>query len=98
MKDFLLNFTRIVEANPQIYWSIILSIALCLILFVIEAVHVQHILEILTTSDQTRLKQAIDPITQRYTWARIVIVIGAVIWSNYAYLETKKKLGLSAAK
>ena len=48
--------------------------------------------------NQTRLKQAIDPITQRYTWARIVIVIGAVIWSNYAYLETKKKLGLSAAK
>ncbi len=30
---FFLNFTRIVENNPRIYWSIIFGIAGCLVLF-----------------------------------------------------------------
>lgn len=40
-KEFFLNLTRIIEANPKIYLSIIVGIAGCLMLFVAEAVHIQ---------------------------------------------------------
>ena len=94
MKDFFLNFTRIVENNPRIYWSIILGIAGCLVLFVAEIVHVQNILADLNTKDQSIMRAAIEPISQQYKWSRIVVVIAAVIWSNVEYLKSKKKLGL----
>ena len=43
MQQFFLNLTRIVENNARIYLSIIFGIALCLLLFVAEAVHVQKL-------------------------------------------------------
>jgi hypothetical protein len=51
-KEFFLNLTRIIEANPKIYLSIIVGIAGCLVLFVAEAVHIQKIIELLNTKDQ----------------------------------------------
>ncbi|MCL6247618.1 hypothetical protein M5F00_07055 [Acinetobacter sp. ANC 4945] len=94
MKDFFLNFTRIVENNPRIYWSIIFGIAGCLVLFVAEIVHVQNILADLHTKDQNLMRAAIEPISSQYKWSRIVVIIAAVLWSNFEYLKSKKKLGL----
>jgi hypothetical protein len=54
-KEFFLNLTRIIEANPKIYLSIIVGIAGCLVLFVAEAVHIQKIIELLNTKDQAVL-------------------------------------------
>ena len=48
-KEFFLNLTRIIEANPKIYLSIIVGVAGCLVLFVAEAVHIQKIIELLNT-------------------------------------------------
>jgi hypothetical protein len=61
-KEFFLNLTRIIEANPKIYLSIIVGIAGCLVLFVAEAVHIQKIIELLNTKDQAVLRAAIEPI------------------------------------
>ncbi|ALH94297.1 hypothetical protein [Acinetobacter equi] len=94
MKDFFLNSTRIIESNPRIYWSIIIGIAVCLISFIGEAVYIQNLAESLATKDQTILKEAIYPITQKFKWFRIVIIILTVFWANFEYLKTKKKLGL----
>lgn len=94
MKDFLLNFTRIVEANAKTYWSIIFGIALCLILFITEVIHIQNIITSLASKDQQILQQAIQPITQIYTWARILVMLLALMWSHYEYRKTKKKLAL----
>lgn len=94
MKDFFLNFTRIVENNPRIYWSIIFGIAGCLVLFVAEIVHVQNILADLHTKDQNLMRAAIEPISSQYKWSRIVVIAAAVLWSNFEYLKSKKKLGL----
>lgn len=94
MKDFILNFTRILESNPKVYWSIIIGIVGCLALFVVEAVHVQNILATLNTKDQVLMKTAIDPVARLYFWARIAILAVMVVWSNLEYLKTKKKLGL----
>lgn len=94
MKDFILNFTRILESNPKVYWSIIIGIVGCLALFVVEAVHVQNILVTLNTKDQVLMKTAIDPVARLYFWARIAILGVMVVWSNLEYLKTKKKLGL----
>ena len=38
MKAFFLNLTRIIEANPKIYISIIVGIAGCCMLFVAETI------------------------------------------------------------
>ena len=46
-KEFFLNLTRIIEANPKIYLSIIVGVAGCLVLFIAEAVHIQKIIELL---------------------------------------------------
>jgi hypothetical protein len=96
MKAFFLNLTRIIEANPKIYISIIVGIAGCCMLFVAEAVHVQKIVELLNTKDQAILRAAIEPISDKYTVARSVLLIFTFIWSGYEYLSTKKKLGLSS--
>lgn len=98
MKDFILNFTRIIEANPKIYWSIIFGIAICLGLFIAEAIHIQNLVTQLATTDQNILKQNIQPVTQIYTWARILVIVIAIFISNYQYLKTKKKLGLMNSK
>jgi hypothetical protein len=44
MKAFFLNFTRIVETNPRIYWSILFGIAACLVLYVAEIVHIDQVI------------------------------------------------------
>jgi hypothetical protein len=61
-KEFFLNLTRVIEANPKIYLSIIVGIAGCLMLFVAEAVHIQKIIELLNTKDQVVLRAAIEPL------------------------------------
>ncbi len=94
MKDFILNFTRILEKNPKIYWSIIIGIVGCLALFVVEAFHVQNILAALNTKDQALMKITIDPIAAIYFWVRIALLVIMIIWSNLEYLKTKKQLGL----
>ena len=96
MKAFFLNLTRIIEANPKIYISIIVGIVGCCMLFVAEAVHVQKIVELLNTKNQTILRAAIEPISDKYTLARSVLLIFTFIWSAYEYRSTKKKLGLSS--
>jgi hypothetical protein len=94
MQQFFLNLTRIIENNARIYLSIIFGIALCLLLFVAEAVHVQKLAESLATKDQTILRAEIQPIAQMYTWARIGVLILMCVWSSVEYSRTKKRLGL----
>ena len=94
MQAFLLNFTRILEKNPKVYASLIAGIVLCLVLFVVEAVHIQNLIEALKTKDQALMKAAVEPYSSRYTLARIVVLVVAVIWSSLEYSKTKKALGL----
>lgn len=94
MQQFFLNLTRIIENNARIYLSIIFGIALCLLIFVAEAVHVQKIAESLATKDQALLRAAIQPIAQIYTWSRVVVLILMCVWSSLEYSLTKKRLGL----
>ena len=98
MKDFFLNFTRIIETNPKIYWSIIVGIAACLGLFIVEAVHIQNIIADLNTHNQTVLKQTIEPLTQRYTWSRVFVIFIAIFSAHYQFVKTKKNLGLTHSK
>ena len=94
MQDFFLNFTKIVEQNAKVYWSIILGIVSCLILFMIEAFHVQNMIGALNSTDQQVLRAAIEPVTQRYTWARAVLILLCIVWANWEYRKTKRALGL----
>lgn len=94
MNAFFLNFTRIVENNPRIYWSIIWGIAACLVLFIVEIVHVQNLLADLQTKDQNLMRAAIEPISSQYKWLRVVAIVTALLWSNFEYFKSKKKLGL----
>ena len=94
MKAFFLNLTRIIETSPKIYISLIVGIAGCCMLFVAEAVHVQKIVELLNTKDQAVLRAAIEPISDRYSRTRWLLLLISFIWSGYAYHTTKKKLGL----
>lgn len=94
MKAFFLNFTRIVETNPRIYWSIIFGIAACLVLFIAEIVHIQMLVDQLNTKNQNILAEAILPLASKYKWFRIVIIIGAIFWSNWEYVQAKKRLAL----
>jgi hypothetical protein len=94
MKAFFLNLTRIIETSPKIYISLIVGIAGCCMLFVAEAVHVQKIVELLNTKDQAVLRAAIEPISDRYSLTRWLLLLMSFIWSGYAYHTTKKKLGL----
>lgn len=95
MNAFFLNFTRIVEANPRIYWSIIFGLAACLALFVAEIVHIQVIINELNTKDQNVLAEAILPLATKYKWSRILVIALAIFWSNMEYLKAKKQLGLT---
>lgn len=95
MNDFILNFTKIVESNTRIYWSILFGIAACLLLYLAEIVHVDQIMTALNTKDQQLLRAAIEPITQQYQWARIMTMLAAVVWSSWEYSKAKKKLSLS---
>ena len=94
MKDFILNFTKIVEKNPRVYWSIIFGVVGCLALFVVEAFHVQHLLSTLNTTDQNLMKAAVEPLSLIYGWLRILVLILTVVWSNLEYRKAKKALGL----
>lgn len=96
MKDFFLNFTKILETNPKIYWSIILGIVACLILYIVEIVHIQNILAQLEGQTSTLIKSSIDPIVQRYQWSRIILVLLAMVWANFQYRKTKKMLNLGS--
>ena len=94
MQQFFLNLTRIVESNARIYLSIIFGIALCLLLFVAEAVHIQKVAETLATHDQAVLRAAIEPIAQIYTWVRLAVLVLMCLWSSIEYSAAKKRLGL----
>ncbi|CAB1208566.1 hypothetical protein [Acinetobacter bouvetii] len=94
MKNFFLNSTRIVENNAKVYWSIIFGIAACLILYIAEAVHIQNFMATLNTQDENILSAAIQPLAQRYSYSRYLVLVLAVLWSSYEYSSTKKKLGL----
>lgn len=94
MQEFFLNFTKIVEQNAKVYWSIILGIVSCLILFVVEAFHVQNMIAALNSTDQQVLRAAIEPVTQRYTWARAALILLSIVWANWEYRKTKQALGL----
>lgn len=95
MNDFLLNFTKIVESNTRIYWSILFGIAACLVLYIAEIVHIDQVIAALNTKDQQILRAAIEPITQQYKWGRIMAMVAAVLWSSWEYSKAKKKLRLS---
>ena len=95
MKDFFLNFTKILESNSKIYWSIIVGVAACLILYIAEIVHIQNLLGQLNGQESTVIRAAIDPIAQKYQWARIAFFLLAMIWSMIQYRKTKKMLNLA---
>lgn len=94
MKNFFLNLTRIVEANPRVYFAIIFGIAFCLMLFIAEAVHIQKLAEAASTKDQAALREIIQPVASRYTWSRVLAIAVMVFWSTMEYRKTKKQLGL----
>jgi len=94
MKDFFLNFTKILETNPKIYWSVIVGIAGCLVLYIAEIVHIQNMLGHVNGQDSSVIKAMIDPIAQRYHWSRILFIFLAMIWANIQYRKTKKALHL----
>ncbi|WP_228140694.1 hypothetical protein [Acinetobacter sp. TGL-Y2] len=95
MKAFLLNLTTIIEHNAKIYASIIVGIVGCLLLFIAEAVHIQTLIQSLSSESKTVVKAAIEPLIQRYSLSRYFVMIAAVIWSVYEYKTTKKKIGRS---
>ena len=92
MKDFFLNFTKILETNSKIYWSIIAGIVACLILYIAEIVHIQSIYPHISSQDSTVVRAIIDQIAQRYQWVRIAIILMALIASTIQYRKTKKML------
>ena len=92
MKDFFLNFTKILETNSKIYWSIIAGIVACLILYIAEIIHIQIIYPHISSQGSTVVRAVIDPIAQRYQWVRIGVILIALIASNFQYRKTKKML------
>ena len=94
MKDFFLNFTKILETNSKIYWSIIAGIVACLILYIAEIIHIQSIYPHISSQGSTVVRAVIDPIAQRYQWVRIGMILIALIASNIQYRKTKKMLNL----
>jgi len=94
MKAFFLNLTRILESNSKIYWSVIVAIAGCLILYVAEIVHIQSLFSSIHSQDPAVIRAIIDPIAQRYEWARFVVFGLAVLWAILEYFKTKKRLNL----
>ncbi|WP_287906849.1 hypothetical protein [Acinetobacter sp.] len=96
MKDFFLNFTKILETNSKIYWSIIVGIVGCLILYIAEIVHIQNVLVQMSGQDTAVIRTVIDPIAQGYQWSRIALIILALVWSNVEYRKTKKSIKKSS--
>ena len=94
MKEFFLNLTRIVEANPRVYFAIIAAIVLSLMLFIAEAVHIQTVANALQTRDQVQLTEVLQPLTTRYAWSRAFIIVVMIFWSIWEYRKTKQQLGL----
>ncbi|RZG47531.1 hypothetical protein [Acinetobacter wuhouensis] len=94
MKTFFLNLTYILEKNPKIYWCVIMGIALCSVLYIVEVVHIQSLLPDVKVQDTSVLRATIDPIAQRYSWARLAVIIMAIIAANFQYFKTKKSLNL----
>ena len=94
MKDFFLNFTKILETNSKIYWSIIAGIVACLILYIAEIVHIQSLFSQIHSQDSSVVRAVIDPIAQRYQWARFAVFCIAVLWSVLEYFKAKKRLNL----
>lgn len=94
MKDFFLNFTKILESNSKIYWSIIIGIAGCLILYIAEIVHIQNVLGHLNGQESSIVRAVIDPIAQKYQWSRIIVILFAIVCSVIQYYHTKKNLNL----
>ena len=93
MKAFLLNLTRIIEHNAKIYASIIVGMVGCLLLFIIEAVHIPTLLQSLSSESHTVVQAAIEPLIQRHSLSRSCLMIASVLWSVYEYKITKKKIG-----
>ena len=94
MKAFFLNLTRILESNSKIYWSVIVGIAGCLILYIAEIVHIQNLFSQIHSQDGSVVRAVIDPIAQRYQWARFAVFGIAVLWSVLEYFKAKKRLNL----
>lgn len=94
MKAFVLNLTKIVESNAKIYASIIVGLVGCLILLIIEAIHIQSVVAALATQDQAVMTEVIRPLSQRYTMSRYILIVISIFWSIFEYKATKKKLGL----
>lgn len=94
MQSFFLNLTRILENNARIYWSIIFGLFCCVALYIAEAVHVQLLVNDFNTQNQSILKAAIEPLATRYTTARWIVFILAIVWSAMEYFKSKKTLGL----
>ena len=94
MKDFFLNFTKILELNSKIYWSIIVGIVGCVILYIIEIVHIQNVLGLLNGQEPAAIRNVIDPIVQRYQWSRFAVVGVTIFWAVFEYFKTKKAFNL----
>ncbi|WP_407307449.1 hypothetical protein [Acinetobacter sp.] len=94
MNDFFLNLTRIIETNKKIYWAIIFGIAVCLLFFIAEVVHMQSVAEALKANDPAISKEIFRVIAHRYDLARWSVMALFIVWSVYEYQSTKKKLGL----
>lgn len=92
MKDFFLNLTQVLESNSKIYWSIIVGIVLCLVLYVTEIIHIQSVYPHLPKQDPTVVRTVIDAIAQKYQWVRIGVMILAVLMSVVQYRSTRKRL------
>ena len=90
MNDFLLNFTKIVESNTRIYWSILFGIAACLVLYIAEIVHIDQVIAALNTKDQQILRAAIEPITQQYKWGRIMAMVSRASSGLSLYDQVKR--------
>ena len=91
MNDFLLNFTKIVESNTRIYWSILFGIAACLVLYIAEIVHIDQVIAALNTKDQQILRAAIAPLNEQYKWARIMAMVTVVVGPVGNTVKPRKK-------
>jgi hypothetical protein len=90
VKTFFLNFSRIIESNPKVYWSIIVGIVACVFLFIAEIIHVQHVVNSLAPNSREQLAEIIPPLSQKYTWSRVMCILLAIFGSIYQYRKTKQ--------
>lgn len=95
MKDFFLNFSKIVESNSKVYWAIIAGILLCVASYIVEIFHVQNIIAAIEPDSRDQLKQVIPATTNKYTVLRAIIVVLAIAWSIKEYRKTQKLLAVN---